>query len=111
VHVDSCELRSAEGEVHLFLAVDRVTKFTYVEVHDRADTMAGAAFLAGVVAAFPYRLHTVLTDNGVAFCNCASTKWDWRVHVFDRVCREHGVEHRRTTARRSAWSARSRTRR
>lgn len=56
----------------------------------------GAAFMRGVVAAFPYRLRVVLADNGVAFTNCASTKWDWMTHPFDRVCREHGVEHRRT---------------
>ena len=55
----------------------------------------GAAFMRGVVAAFPCRLRVVLPDNGVAFTNCASTKWDWMTHPFDRVCREHGVEHRR----------------
>src|SRR5215212_4517190 len=58
VHVDACELRLAEGKVHLFLAIDRVTKFAYVELHARADMMTGAAFLRGVVAAFPYALHT-----------------------------------------------------
>jgi transposase InsO family protein len=96
VHVDACELRSAEGKVHLFLAIDRVTKFAYVELHARADMMTGAAFLRGVVAAFPYALHTVLTDNGVAFTNCAATKWDCRVHVFDRVCRAHRITHKLT---------------
>jgi len=50
----------------LFLAIDRVSKFTYIEFHDKAGKMAGAAFLRNVVAAFPYRIHTVLTDNGMA---------------------------------------------
>ena len=36
----------------------------------------GAQFMRGVVAAFPYQIHTVLTDNGVAFTKNASTKWD-----------------------------------
>lgn len=84
VHIDACELRSADGKVHLFLAIDRVTKFTYVELHERADM------------AFPYALHTVLTDNGIAFTNCAATKWDCRVHVFDRLCRAHGITHKLT---------------
>jgi len=96
VHVDSCQLRSAEGKVHMFLAIDRVSKFAYVELHDTAEMATGAAFMRGVVAAFPYRIHTVLTDNGVAFTNCASTRWDTMVHPFDRVCREHGIEHRLT---------------
>jgi hypothetical protein len=67
VHVDSCEVRSAEGKRHLFVAIDRVTKFAYVELHPRATMAAGATFLQGVIRAFPYAIHTVLTDNGAAF--------------------------------------------
>ncbi len=96
VHVDSCQLRSAEGKVHMFLAIDRVSKFAYVELHATAEMATGGAFMRSVVAAFPYRIHTVLTDNGVAFTNCASSRWDGMVHVFDRVCNEHGITHRRT---------------
>ncbi len=36
VHIDVCELRCAEGKVHMFLAIDRVSKFTYVELHPSA---------------------------------------------------------------------------
>ena len=96
VHVDSCGPRSAEGEVHMFLAIDRVSKFAYVELHATAEMATGAAFMRGVVAAFPYRIHTVLTDNGVAFTRCAASKRDRMVHPFDRVCDEHGVKHKLT---------------
>ena len=96
VHVDACQLRSAEGKVPMVLAIDRLPKFAYVELHATAEMATGAAFLRGVVAAFPYQIHTVLTDNGVAFTNCASTRWDTMVHPFDRICREHGIEHRLT---------------
>lgn len=82
--------------MHMFLAIDRVTKFTYVELHPRANMMTGARFLRGVIKAFPYALHTVLTDNGVAFTQCAATKFDYRVHVFDRVCRQHSIVHKLT---------------
>ena len=37
----------------MFLAIDRVSKFTYVEFHEHAGNMEGAAFLGNVVAAFP----------------------------------------------------------
>jgi transposase InsO family protein len=96
VHIDSCELRSAEGKVHMFLAIDRVSKFAYVELHATAEMATGAAFMRRVVAAFPYRIHTVLTDNGVAFTRCAASKWDRMVHPFDRVCDEHGIKHKLT---------------
>src|SRR3954467_6954922 len=37
VHIDACELRSAEGKIFLFLAIDRVSKFAYVELHPAAN--------------------------------------------------------------------------
>ena len=36
VHIDICELRLAEGKINMFLAIDRVSKFTYVEFHENA---------------------------------------------------------------------------
>src|SRR6476620_8627205 len=69
VHIDACELRSAEGKDFLFLAIDRVSKFTYVELHPAANMATGAAFLRSVIEAFPYRIHTLLTDNGTPFAD------------------------------------------
>jgi hypothetical protein len=96
VHIDSAQLRSAAGVTHMFLAIDRVSKFAYVEFHATAEMATGAAFIRGVVAAFPYQIRRVLTDNGVAFTKNASTKYDTMQHPFDRVCKEHGIEHRLT---------------
>lgn len=96
VHIDVCELRLAEGKLYMFLAIDRVSKFTHVAFLDANTKLNGAAFLREVVEAFPYRIHTVLTDNGVAFTPNASTRWDLSRHIFDRVCDEHGIEHRLT---------------
>ena len=100
VHIDACELRSAEGKIFLFLAIDRVSKFAYVELHPAANMATGAAFLRSVVAAFPYQIHTVLTDNGTPFADQPRYRSGptarLRGHAFDRVCREHGIEHRLT---------------
>lgn len=100
VHIDACELRLADGKLHMFLAIDRVTKFTYVEFHDRSTMAIGAAFLRGALAAFPYRLRAVLTDNGIAFADAPRHRSGptarYRGHAFDRVCWEHGIEHRLT---------------
>src|SRR3954465_14248135 len=43
VHIDVCELRLAAGKLHMFLAIDRVSKFTYVEFHEHANTTTGPA--------------------------------------------------------------------
>ena len=75
--------------------------FTYVEFRDDAGKMNGAEFLRGVVAAFPYAIHTVLTDNGMAFADLPKnrngpTRRYLGAHIFDRVCAENGIEHRLT---------------
>jgi hypothetical protein len=57
VHIDSCELRHADGRLVMFLAINRVSKFTYVAFHECAGKMEGAAFLEAVVEAFPHRPH------------------------------------------------------
>jgi transposase-like protein len=101
VHIDSAELTHADGKLVMFLAIDRVSKFTYVEFHEHAGKMEGAAFLRNVVATFPYKIHKVLTDNGMAFADLPKnregpTRRFFGPHIFDRVCLEHGIEHRLT---------------
>jgi hypothetical protein len=96
VHIDICELRLAEGKLNMFLAIDRVSKFTYVEFHENAGKMNGADFLRNVVKAFPYKIHTVLTDNGMAFADLpknrnGATRQYLGAHIFDRVCTENSI--------------------
>src|SRR5688572_23287694 len=103
VHIDVCELRLAQGKLFMFLAIDRVSKFVHVAFLDANTKMNGAAFLREVVAAFPYRIHTVLTDNGMAFADLPKNRGRhpeieaiFGGHVFDRVCDAHGIRHRLT---------------
>src|SRR5215203_3989187 len=100
VHIDHCELRLAEGKLHMFLAIDRVSKFTHVAFFDAATKMNGAAFLREVIAVFPYAIHTVLTDNGMAFADLPQYRdgptATWMGHIFDRVCQENGIAHKLT---------------
>jgi len=53
VHIDISELRLTQGKLNMVLAIDRVSEFACVEFRDDAGKMNGAAFLRGVVAAFP----------------------------------------------------------
>ena len=45
----------------------------------------------------PYTIHIVLTDNGIRFGDMPSglpaRRPGYRLHMFDRICREHGIEH------------------
>jgi transposase-like protein len=103
VHVDVCELRLTEGKLFMFLAIDRTSKFTHIAFLDANTKLNGAAFLRAVVAAFPYQIHTVLTDNGMAFADLPKNRGRHPAmeaifggHIFDRVCHQHGIEHRLT---------------
>jgi hypothetical protein len=62
-HVDIAEVQTAEGRLRLFVAIDRTCKFAFVELHTQAGKMITAQFLRNLIAAVPYAIHTVLTDN------------------------------------------------
>ena len=99
VHIDISKFRLAEGKLNIFLAIDCVSKFTYVEFRDDMGKMNGADFLRRVVAAFPYAIHTVLTDNGMAFADLPKNRNGLsrrylEPHIFDRVCQENGIEYK-----------------
>jgi transposase InsO family protein len=99
-HIDIAELRTAEGKLYLFVAIDRTSKFVFVALHEKADRPTAVRFLEALIAAVPYRLHTVLTDNGIQFADLPKNRDGWtaryRVHRFDQICRANGIEHRLT---------------
>ena len=99
-HIDIAEVRTAQGKLYLFVAIDRTSKFVFVALHEKADRPTAACFLEALIAAVPYRLHTVLTDNGIQFADLPRNRDGWtaryRVHRFDQICRANGIEHRLT---------------
>jgi hypothetical protein len=63
--------------------------------------MEGSAFLRSVVEIFPSKIHTVLTDNGMAFAELPKNRDGpsrkfLGPHILDRVCIANGIEHRLT---------------
>ncbi len=94
-HIDIAEVRTEEGKLRLLVAIDRTSKFAFARLVESAGKMEAAQFLRELVGAVPYRVHTVLTDNGVQFTPRKQDIWDCQ-HIFDRVCEEHGIEHRLT---------------
>jgi transposase-like protein len=94
-HIDIAEVQTAEGKLYLFVAIDRTSKFAFVELYDKAGKMNAAQFLRNLLKAVPYAIHTVLTDNGIQFTNRACDRYAFH-HIFDRVCDENSIEHRLT---------------
>lgn len=99
-HLDIAEVATAEGKLYLFVAIDRTSKFAVARLFGRANTESASEFLSILVEAIPYRIHTVLTDNGIQFADLPKNRQGitarLRGHPFDRACWRYGIEHRLT---------------
>jgi transposase InsO family protein len=115
-HIDIAEVRTEQGKLHLFVAIDRTSKFAFVELHEKATTRVAAEFLAALLKAVPYKVHTVLTDNGIQFTTPgaggsavpeirdALAKGElFRAHAFELACAKAGIDHR-TTKPKHPWT-------
>lgn len=51
--------------------------------------MIATQFLRNLIELIPYKLHTILTDNGIGFTNRKKDKLAFS-HIFDRVCAAWG---------------------
>jgi len=108
-HIDIAEVQTAEGRLYLFVAIDRTSKFAFVELHAKATTRVAADFLQALVQAVPYKVHTVLTDNGTHFTDPRGETWSpaeiremierkepFRAHAFEYACAIADIDHRLT---------------
>lgn len=57
--------------------------------------MIAREFLDNLAKAVPYKIHTILTDNGIQFAKRKGTETCWTI-PFDRLCDAMGIEHRLT---------------
>ena len=109
-HVDIAQVNTEEGRLYMFVAIDRTSKFAYVELHEKSTREIAAQFLETLVVQVPYTIHTVLTDNGSQFTNPRKPKvsaqenesMDQKINkgvkcnAFDAVCLKNNIEHRLT---------------
>src|SRR5450631_3076437 len=99
-HIDIAEVRTAEGKLYLYVAIDRTSKFAFVQLVKKTSRTSASAFLMALIAAVPYKIHTVLTDNGIQFTfpprYADGPTARYMTHMFDIRCRENGIEHRLT---------------
>ena len=111
-HIDIAELRTEQGKLYLLVAIDRTSKFAFVELHEKVTRRVAGNFLRALIAAVPYRVHTVLTDNGTHFTEPSGNGWTpdeikqmlarkqlFRAHSFEIACAKNDVEHRLTKPR------------
>ncbi len=102
VHADITEIRLGKKKLYMFVGIDRVCKYAYVELHETMTQAVAVAFLDNLVADFPHKIHRLLTDNGVQFTYellPPRLRPKNKTHPFDAACARHGIEHRLTKFR------------
>ena len=99
-HVDIAEVQTTEGRLYLYVGIDRTSKFAFVQLVTKTDRNSASAFLMDLIEAVPYKIHTVLTDNGIQFTfpprYADGPTARYMTHMFDMRCQENGIEHRLT---------------
>ena len=99
-YVDIAEVRTVKGKLHLFVAIDPTSKLACVRLQERAARATACQLLRDLIAAVPYKIHTVLTENGVQCCHPPRHRngptQRYTGHVSDHICAAYGIEHRLT---------------
>ncbi|HWI70286.1 MAG TPA: IS481 family transposase [Nitrospiraceae bacterium] len=99
-HIDLAEVQTAEGKLYLYVAIDRTSKFAFVQVVRKTGRTSASAFLEALIEAVPYKIHIVLTDNGVQFTfprrYSDGPTARYVTHMFGMRCQENDIEHRLT---------------
>ena len=115
VHVDIKYLPQMAGESarsYLFVAIDRATRWVYLEIRKDKSARSAHAFLNKLIQAAPFKIQKILTDNDKAFTDRFSAAGERKptgTHPFDVLCQAHGIEHRLIKPaegrRPTAWSS------
>ena len=101
LHIDIKYLPQMPDETarrYLFVAIDRATRWVYIEIYADQTESSSVDFLAKVKAACPIKICKLLTDNGNQFTDRFTSKSKKKEpsghHVFDRLCKQFEIEHR-----------------
>ena len=94
-HTDIAKVQTEEGKFYLFVDVDRTSKFAYTQLQAEVTRAATKEFLDHLIRSVPYKIHTILTDNGIQFANRKKDRMAFMT-PFDRICMQYDIEHRLT---------------
>lgn len=99
IHVDIKYLPKIENkENYLYVAIDRATRFVFVEIYEDKSSISANKFLEHLIDKFPAKINKILTDNGKEFTDKYNNKERKPTgnHIFDKTCNKNGIEHRLT---------------
>ena len=112
-HIDIAEVRTEQGKLHLFVAIDRTSKFAFVELHEKATRRVAGDFLrAPASRPCPTRSTPCSPTTARTSPSPAGDGWTpedikamraqnvlFRCHSFEAACADLDIEHRLTKPR------------
>lgn len=100
LHIDCFYLPKINGKrQYCYLAVDRATRLIFLRVYPRKNKEAAADFLVQTLGFYPFRIHTILTDNGREFTNIRQNSFGRTGKnpvPFELICELAGIDYRKT---------------
>jgi len=101
IHIDIKYLPQIPDESarrYLFVAIDRATRWVFINIYADQSENSSVDFLANVRAACPVKIVKLLTANGSQFTDRFTAKGKNREpsgrHLFDRLYKQFDIEHR-----------------
>ncbi|AMJ65215.1 IS481 family transposase [Hymenobacter sp. PAMC 26628] len=95
LHLDFAEVQAEEGKQYRFIAIDRTSKLAFAGLHPHATQAIAVDFLRRVLPQIPYKVHKLLTDNGIQFRHLPHQPQVGRPPV-GQLCDAWGIEQRFT---------------
>ena len=105
LHMDVKYLPQMQDETkrsYLFVAIDRATRWVFVQIKGNKTAVNAKAFLKALHKACPIKITRLLTDNGKEFTDrlfASREREPSGNHEFDQLCKELEIEHRLTKPR------------
>jgi hypothetical protein len=100
LHVDIKYLPNmpdAPQKRYLLVAIDRATRWVYMEVINDKKALTAAKFIHRLHEKCPVTIQTILTDNGKEFTDRFIANGEREPtgrHAFDKACKTHEINHR-----------------
>jgi len=99
-HIDISELHVGKQKFYMFVGICRVTKYAYAEIFENMTLDNTLIFLDNFINACPFKIHTILTDNGSQFTYNKNIlkrgRGPSKRHRFDLACKNYGIRHKKT---------------
>jgi transposase-like protein len=96
LHLDKAQINLGKDKWYLFVAIDRATRYVYLELHDNKRMETATAFLDNARAQCPFKVEKLHTDNGIKFSYNPlpdGKKPKDKQHLFVARCQAKQIEH------------------